>query len=91
MDLSAKDITQIYKKRWQIELVFYATEAELSAQILSGRQRERHYHTNLVHHAGQLAADDPQKPNSAEMSILEHGFNSEATPDKLYQPPWAYF
>lgn len=42
---------------------FQAAETELSLEIFSGRQRERHNHTNLVGYAGQLAADDTQKPN----------------------------
>ena len=64
---------------------FQAAETELSLEIFSGRQRERHNHTNLVGYAGQLAADDTQKPDQAEMGIFKHGFCHQAALDELHR------
>jgi len=60
------------------------TEAAKHDHLLL-KDAELHQDSILCFDKDQLASDDPQKPNSAEMGFLKHGFGRKTTPDELYQ------
>ena len=56
MELDPNDIILIYRKRWEIELLFKQLKAEFPASLLLWRERGCHQDTNLDYLDSQLTA-----------------------------------
>ena len=73
MEMEADDIVAIYRKRWEIEL--QAAQAELPAEVLLRRERQRHQDTDLGDAHRQPAAIGHPEAHQKVVELLGAGDN----------------
>jgi|GEM_PF-1506968 len=70
MELSIPDIIEIYRQRWEIELLFKQLKQNFPSQIFLWRERQCHQNSDLGHIDCQFTAHGAAKAYQTQLEFL---------------------
>lgn len=86
MEMSAEDIVAIYRKRWEIELLFKQIKQNFPPSVLLRRKRQCHQNPDMDNPHRQPSTDGAEETHQTQLELLGIGNNGQNHVNVLRQP-----
>ena len=86
MEMSAEDIVAIYRKRWEIELLFKQIKQNFPLRYFLRRKRQCHQNPDMDNPHRQPSTDGAEETHQTQLELLGIGNNGQNHVNVLRQP-----